>query len=164
MVAYKELELFEIEQYLKIMEQVKSRIIDLYLEASPHVADQLSEAIVNLAAMEFPDRWLALMQILVGRVGQSPAHTLRVLTLMTMLTYRYTYSSRSDPLYSEIILVCDDTHDFLLRVTESVLECLQNNQPDAENFHAILRMSMRLFYNLNYQDLHPLFEGRTSFI
>jgi hypothetical protein len=73
------------------------------------------------------------MKTLVIKVTENSANTLRVVTLMTMITYRYTYSSRSDPLYSEIILVCDDTHDFLLRVTESALECIQNNHHETQN-------------------------------
>jgi hypothetical protein len=70
------------------------------------------------------------MKVLVAKVADNAGHTQRILLLMTMITYRYTYSMRSDPLYREIILVCDDTHDFLLRVTESVLACIQSNSPD----------------------------------
>lgn len=85
---------------------------------------------MNLAAMEFPDRWQQLMKVLSIKANENAGRTLRVLTMMTMLTYRYTYSTRSDPLYLEIILVCDDTHDFLLRVTDSALECVLMPQLD----------------------------------
>jgi hypothetical protein len=58
---YKDMELFEAEQYYPVIDQVKSQIIPLFVSQSKLIADQLGEAIVNLAAMEFPDRWPNLM-------------------------------------------------------------------------------------------------------
>lgn len=51
MAGFKGLELFEIEQYLPIVDSMKAQIIDLYLASSNQIADQLSEAIVSMAAV-----------------------------------------------------------------------------------------------------------------
>lgn len=69
MAGYKGLELFEIEQYLQVVEMIKPPIVDLYLSTSNQIADQLGEAIVNMAAVEFPDRWANLMKLLVAKVS-----------------------------------------------------------------------------------------------
>ncbi len=44
----------------------------------------------------------------------NPEFTLRALKTLKKIVDKYEYSSRSDPLYEEIILVCDTTHDLLL--------------------------------------------------
>jgi hypothetical protein len=49
--------------------------------------------------MEFPDRWPNLMIELLAKVKENSSYIERIALLMTMLTYKYTYSMRSDPLY-----------------------------------------------------------------
>jgi hypothetical protein len=49
------------------------------------------------------------------------AATLRVLKLFRKLFAKYEYSSRSDPLYIEIIHVCDTSHDGLLQLALALL-------------------------------------------
>jgi hypothetical protein len=46
---------------------------------------------------------------------------LTVLRLISDITYKYSVEQRSDPLYAEIILVCDQTHDFLLSITGKII-------------------------------------------
>lgn len=65
---------------------------------------------------------------------------------------------RSDPLYEEIILVCNEAHDFLMNLT---LNILQNNSID-NNMMVVLTNLMEIFYHLNYQDLHPKFEDNIN--
>lgn len=43
-----------------------------------------------------------------------PQYVLRTLKLVKKLTDKYTFSSRSDPLYEEIIITCDTLHNNLL--------------------------------------------------
>jgi hypothetical protein len=49
---------------------------------------------------------------------KTPQITLRLLKLLKKITAKYEYSVRSDELYTEIILVCDDSHDFLYQLAE----------------------------------------------
>ena len=75
---------------------------------------------------------------------------------MAEITNKYSYLTRSDPLYSEINLTCDAFHNFLLSVTRNSIANIFQNQQDP-TYIKILEQEMILFYNLNYQDLHPLF-------
>ena len=43
--------------------------------------------------------------------------SLKTLKLINSIVAKYDHSVRSDPLYAEIILVCDDLHDTFLQYT-----------------------------------------------
>lgn len=76
---------------------------------------------------------------------------------MAEITHKYSYMTRSDPLYNEINISCDAIHNFLIAATRnSIASIFQNSSNPAHIL--ILEQEMILFYNLNYQDLHPLFE------
>ena len=49
--------------------------------------------------------------------------------LLAMITYKYSYLTRSDPLYREINIVCDALHDTLLNSVTLVLTCVKGNHP-----------------------------------
>ena len=107
-----------------------------------------------LTKAEFPHNWQALIPGLIQYATQNSNSIHSVLLLIQDITAKYSILSRSDPLYEEIILVCDQTHDFLLDLTMKIIQ--------SENLNAktlgILETLMNIFYNLNYQDLHPKFE------
>jgi hypothetical protein len=46
--------------------------------------------------------------------------------LITKMTNKYSYSMRSDPLYEEIIYVCDTVHDAFLVLTANLVQSLQD--------------------------------------
>ena len=73
------------------------------------------------------------------------------------MTHKYSYLSRTDPLYDEINKVCDEVHDFLKDLTTAILERVLAN-PSNTHEVTLLTLLMKLFYNLNYQDLHPKYE------
>jgi exportin-2 (importin alpha re-exporter) len=52
--------------------------------------------------------------------------------------------------------MCDTVHDFLLNLVTSLLERVLMNVNSGEV--QVLEILMKIFYNLNYQDLHPKFE------
>lgn len=81
-----------------------------------------------------------------------------VLLLIQDITRKYSLLTRSDPLYEEIILVCDQVHDFLLDLTVKII---QSQSMDARTL-GILETVMNIFYHLNYQDLHPKFEDNLT--
>ena len=61
---------------------------------------------------------LGLMQY----ANQNPNSIQPVLLLIQDITKKYSVLSRSDPLYEEIIMVCDQTHDFLLDLTVKIIQ------------------------------------------
>ncbi len=57
--------------------------------------------------------------------------------------------------------MCDTVHDFLLDLTATMLQRVQQNPSNADDV-IILEILMKIFYNLNYQDLHPKYEDNIS--
>lgn len=49
---------------------------------------------------------------------------------MVEITNKYSYSSRSDPLYSEIILVCNQFQKFFLELTNMTVSNIITSQND----------------------------------
>jgi hypothetical protein len=64
---------------------------------------------------------------LIAYAAKNPPSISAVLKLLEDITHKYTYLSRSDPLYEEIIKVCDEAHDFLKDLTTNVLQTVINN-------------------------------------
>ncbi len=79
---------------------------------------------MHLACKEFPHRWDTLITELMSFMDQNlqkNSQTLRSLKVLHKITLRYSYSMRSDELYTEIIHVCNHSHDKLLLITSAVL-------------------------------------------
>lgn len=52
-------------------------------------------------------------------------------------------------------------HDYLLDLTINILGRVQQNPNNIDEV-IILEILMKIFYNLNYQDLHPKYEDNLS--
>lgn len=129
-----------------------------YLVFEGKVSETLRPAIVKLTAAEFPLNWTGLMIGLIHYATQNTNSIHSVLLLISDITEKYSYLSRSDPLYEEIILVCDQVHDFILDLTAKIIQA----QSLDDKTLAILETLMTIFYHLNYQDLHPKFEDNLN--
>lgn len=53
--------------------------------------------------------------------------------------------------------MCNEMHDYLLDLTINILGRVQQNPNNIDEV-IILEILMKIFYNLNYQDLHPKYE------
>lgn len=84
----------------------------------PKVEERLlKESLLVMAKWEFPQRWENLTQTLMSCLDPNQLNSFvnfRIFNLLAKLTARYEYSTRSDNLYREIILVADTTADYLL--------------------------------------------------
>lgn len=47
---------------------------------------------------------------------------------MSEITHKYSYLSRSDPLYHEINVTCDTFHKFLLEMTRNTIQSVLQDQ------------------------------------
>lgn len=134
------------------------------------VALQVSEAIYLLSKKEFPERWRVLASNLASVLkGNENMYEQELIALKTMLKIfkkyffffeedfifeRYEYSERSDPLYEEIILVCNETHDIFLNYVQTLLTKLYSPaESSGSNLHTLklLKTSLKIFYCLNFQ-------------
>lgn len=82
-----------------MVDQFKAKLLDLCLSQDNQVSAQLNEAISNIAAVQFPRHWPTLMTDLISKVRMNQSNITKVVSLMALLTFRYSYSLRSDPLY-----------------------------------------------------------------
>ena len=92
------------------------------------VSETLRPAIVKLTNAEFPRNWQGLMPGLIAYAGQNPNSIHPVVLLIQDITRKYSLLSRSDPLYEEIILVCDQVHEFLLELTFKIIQSQNMNE------------------------------------
>lgn len=71
---------------------------------------------------------------------------------------KYEYSMRSDPLYEEIIYVCDNSHNVILAITSVIFYLIINQNiisslSELDNIVEklkVLKVLMRIFYYLNF--------------
>ncbi|CAD8171624.1 unnamed protein product [Paramecium octaurelia] len=144
-------------QYVQtVVQTIKQHIIRAYIVSEAPLIHQLKDAIVYVASRDFPTQWPTLMADL-NQFLTHPDYVYKTVKLIYKLTEKYVYQSRSDPLYEEIIITCDTIHHNLLLLAKSLIqqiEALQNLKLSYE----ILKTLLKVFYNLNFQDLHPHFE------
>lgn len=143
---YRHFDDYQVKYYAEFMPFIKANLLPVYMATSRAIALQLRPAIVAIAGRDFPATWPDLVKNIVAYLS---THTLLSLKLLRKLTAKYEISARSDPLYEEIIEVCNTVHDPLLQLTAILLQ-----KPLLKE----LKSAIRLFYYLNYQDLHPSFE------
>ena len=93
----------------------------------------LRESILAIAKYEFPFRWENLTTALMGCLDTNinqimDIRNYRAFKLLSKLTAKYEYSTRSDDLYREIILAADTTADYLLHfATVEIFYLIYNN-------------------------------------
>lgn len=127
-----------------------------YLNFPLKISKTLRPGLVALADVLFPQNWRDLIQNLLAYAIQNNGAILAVLKLIQSISHKYSYEQRSDPLYEEIIIVCDEAHDFLIELMKNTVSKVMGG--NASEFEMkILEILIKVFYNLNYQDLHPKF-------
>lgn len=157
---YNHMEEYEQRVYSDIMDTLKRDILIMFLESPLKISKTLRPGIVCIADVDFPDRWPTLLPTLLQQAQENPRSITAMLKLIQSISHKYSYLSRSDPLYHEIIIMCDTVHDFLLSLTVNLLQSLQD--PPDDSSVKMLALLMSVFYNLNYQDLHPKFEDNLA--
>ncbi|CAD8162710.1 unnamed protein product [Paramecium octaurelia] len=153
---YRNFDDYQAQYVQNVVQTIKQHIISAYIVSEAPLIHQLKDAIVYVASRDFPTQWPTLMADL-NQFLAHPDYVYKTLKLIYKLTEKYVYQSRSDPLYEEIIITCDTIHHNLLLLAKSLIqqiEALQNLQLSYE----ILKTLLKVFYNLNFQDLHPHFE------
>jgi exportin-2 (importin alpha re-exporter) len=141
--------------------EIKSNVLLAYLTFPLRISKTLRPGIVALADALFPQSWDDLLTGTLNYVLQFPNALVAALKLIQSISHKYTYESRSDPLYEEIIIVCDTVHDFLLELAVNTLQRVMQNPSDGGQV-VVMEVVLKVFYNLNYQDLHPKFEDNLS--
>lgn len=95
------------------------------------IVEQLLDSVVNIAEKDFPDKWQGLIKELLQYIDLTLSNTgtnLIVLKLFKRIIAKYEWSMRSDPLYEEIILVCNESHDAMMQLTKNTIDFVSSSQ------------------------------------
>lgn len=84
---------------MDLMEDIKKNILIAYLTFPLKISKTLRPGVVALADVMFPSNWNDLLQNLLAYTYQNANGIVPVLKLIQDISYKYTYESKSDPLY-----------------------------------------------------------------
>ncbi|CAG8606090.1 18357_t:CDS:10 [Acaulospora morrowiae] len=141
---------------------IKECIIDILVTVPSHVQLQLGEAVTVIASNDFPMQWQSLIQQLVSKLD--PEDYIRnngVLQTAHSIFKRWRHEFRSDPLFAEINFVleqfCSPFFRLLQNTDAKIVEYSQD-KARLQVYAQTLLLLMKLFYDLNCQDIPPFFE------
>ncbi|SCU86398.1 LAMI_0D01904g1_1 [Lachancea mirantina] len=143
-------------------EAVKSEIIPLMISLPNNLQIQIGEAISAIADSDFPQRWHTLLDDLIGKLSVDDMVTNKgVLTVAHSIFKRWRPLFRSDELFLEIKLVLEKFAEPFLALLKSVDEQISansDNQAKLELLFDVLLVLVKLYYDLNCQDIPEFFE------
>jgi exportin-2 (importin alpha re-exporter) len=143
-------------------ENIKTYVIDLMCTAPKDVQFQLSEAISIISKHDFPSKWLTLLPMLVEKLDTNNIHILYgVMLTANSLMKRFRNTHQSDELFEELLYCLKSFQEPLTHILLSVNNLLtqyQQNPQEIQIILEILRLDIRIFYSLNWQDIPEYFE------
>ncbi|CAG8538941.1 11296_t:CDS:10 [Paraglomus occultum] len=145
---------------------IKTEIIDILVAVPDRIRPPLSDAVSLISESDFPEKWETLIQQLVAKLTVKDfTQNNAILDTAHAIFKRWRHEFRSDSLYSSINFVlgqfCQPYYE-LLKATDSLIEANANNKPVLTVLLQSLLFEMKLFYDLNYQDLPPFFEDNMA--
>ena len=127
---------------------------------------QISEAISLIAKVDYPGQWDNLLPELVQQFGSSdPNVVIGVLKTADGIFKRFRYVGRSDELYTVIKYTLERIQAPLLNLfieTGKAVDAFANDPAQLAPRLECLRITNRIFYSLNYQDVPEFFEDHSS--
>ncbi|KAK9453824.1 Cse1-domain-containing protein [Dipodascopsis uninucleata] len=145
---------------------VKSEIIGLMIVLPPSLQVQLGEAISIMADSDFPERWQNLIDDLVSRLSPTDIVVNNgVLQVAHSIFKRWRPLYRSDALFLEIKLVLDKfcvPFMTLFQTTDKLITDNQNNKAALGPLFQSLLLIIKIFFDLNCQDIPEFFEDNLS--
>ncbi|CAJ0746100.1 13851_t:CDS:10, partial [Entrophospora sp. SA101] len=139
----------------EIRKTIKDTIIDILIAVPTTLQTQLIESITIIADSDFPDDWENLLPKLIHNFSQDDfVRNNAILLTAHSIFKKWKHQFKSDPLYKEINYVLDI-------FCEPFFQLLQQNNNNKENlqlFSNTLLLLLKVFYDLNCQDLPPFFE------
>ncbi|CAG8652097.1 4029_t:CDS:10, partial [Dentiscutata erythropus] len=146
----------------EIRNAIKECIINILVSVPTNIQLQLSEAVTLIAESDFPGNWENLIQQLSSKLdSEDYARNNGVLQTAHSIFKRWRHQFRSDPLFAEINFVleqfCTPFFQLLQNTDAKITEHAQNKQRLLVYMQTFLLL-MKIFYDLNCQDIPPFFE------
>ncbi|SSD59994.1 probable Importin alpha re-exporter [Saccharomycodes ludwigii] len=143
-------------------ELIKKEIIPLMITLPNNLQVQIGEAISTIADSDFPMTWSTLIPDLVSKLTANDMVTNKgVLVVAHSIFKRWRHLFRSDDLFLEIKMVLEQFFvpffQLLQNVDQQITENFQN-QAKLELLFEVLSVLVKLYYDLNCQDIPESFE------
>jgi exportin-2 (importin alpha re-exporter) len=152
-------------------ENIKQYIIDLMCQVPKEIQYQLSEAIAIIAKYDFPSKWLTLLPMLSNKLQSNPydLHVIYgILVTANSIMKRFRNTHQSDELFEELLYCLKNFQEILTQMLLKTSELFAmhagngNNLEDVVRILEILRLIVRIFYSLNWQDIPEYFEDNLN--
>ncbi|RIA85430.1 exportin-2-like protein [Glomus cerebriforme] len=141
---------------------IKESLVDILISVPSNIQLQLSESVTLIAENDFPEQWPDLIKQLTNKFSPEDfTKNNAVLQTAHSIFKRYKSEFRTDPLYNEINFVLDQfvqSYWQLLKATDTLIMQNINNKPQLQILSQTLLHLLKIFYDLNWQDLPPFFE------
>lgn len=148
------------------VELIKKEVIPTMIQLPNNLQVQIGEAISVIAESDFPHRWSTLMDDLISRLSADDMVTnAGVLNVAHSICKRWRPLFRSDELFLEIQLVLDKFAVPFLTLLQSVDQQIQDNSSNKAQLSIlfdVLLLLVKLYYDLNCQDIPAFFEDNMS--
>ncbi|KAL6950231.1 hypothetical protein ACO0QE_000907 [Hanseniaspora vineae] len=141
---------------------IKAQVVDIMISLPNNLQAQIGESISLIADSDFPMRWPTLVPDLVSKLSNDDMVTNKgVLTVAHSIFKRWRALFRSDDLFLEIQMVLDLFSVPFLQLFQSVDEQItanSNNQAKLTLLFDVFLVLVKLYYDLNCQDIPEFFE------
>ncbi|SCW02940.1 LAFE_0F17634g1_1 [Lachancea fermentati] len=148
------------------VEAIKKEIVPLMITLPNNLQVQVGEAISVIADSDFPNRWPTLLDDLITKLSTDDMVTNKgVLTVAHSIFKRWRPLFRSDELFLEIKLVLDKFASPFLNLLKTVDEQINanpNNEAMLNILFEVLLILVKLYYDMNCQDIPEFFEDNIS--
>ncbi|KAF2878532.1 CAS/CSE protein [Massariosphaeria phaeospora] len=147
---------------------IKRELIGLMVRVPANLQAQLGAVISVIADSDFWERWDTLVDDLVSRLTPDNAIVNNgVLQVAHSIFKRWKPLFRTDPLFTEINHVLTKFGEpflHLMQTTDTAITNSQGNTDALKSNFATLELIVKIFYDLSFQDLPPIFEDNIAAI
>lgn len=145
---------------------IKQEIVQLMITVPEKIQLQISDALTLIAAADFPDRWEGLLPEMIGKLSPTDYRVNNgILGTAHSIFKRWRSAFRTDDLFINIKYVLDlfcEPYFQLFQITDKLIEENANNPAALEVLARSLNLLIKIFYDLNCQDLPEFFEDNMA--
>ncbi|KAJ8663506.1 hypothetical protein O0I10_000748 [Lichtheimia ornata] len=154
------------EQANKIAPQdrlaIKTDIVQILISVPDKIQLQISDALSIMAASDFPEQWQDLLPQLISRLSPTDYRVNNgILQIAHSIFKRWRSQFESNSLFSDIKYVLElfcEPYRQLLQITDKLMRENENNRAALGPLSQSLILLIKIFYDLNCQDLPEFFE------
>jgi len=146
---------------------IKAQIVDLMIAVPEKLQVQVSEALSIIASSDFPDDWEELLPSLINKLSTTDYQVNNgVLQTAHSIFKPWRSQFRTDSLFIEIKYVLDkfcDPYKQLFATTDKLITDYANDKAALQVLSQSLLLLVKIFYDLNCQDLPEFFEDNMAY-